>query len=97
MPACTEPLTGKRLAQVHKRRTNKEYCHFMKELASSYPNATGIRVVRDNPDTHNASSLYENLRADGAFGLAGRFEFHHTPKSASWLDMIEMEFPALSG
>jgi hypothetical protein len=28
--------------------------------------------------------------------LAERFEFHFTPKSASWLNMIEIEFSALA-
>jgi recombinational DNA repair ATPase RecF len=28
--------------------------------------------------------------------LANRFEFHFTPKSASWLNMIEIEFSALA-
>ena len=94
--ASIEPLTGKRLAQIHAQRTKKEYCLFMKELASLYPNATKIRVVQDNLNTHNNSSFYENLAAEEAFELAQRFEFYYTPKSASWLNMIEIEFSALS-
>ena len=42
------------------------------------------------------SALYENLPADEAFALAQRFEFFFTPKSASWLNMIEIEFSALA-
>ena len=38
----------------------------------------------------------ENLPADEAFALAKRFEFYFTPKSASWLNMIEIEFSALA-
>src|SRR5581483_1856180 len=37
---------------------------------------------------------YEHLPAAEAFALAERFEFHYTPKSASWLNMIEIEFSA---
>jgi recombinational DNA repair ATPase RecF len=51
--------------------------------------------VQDNLNTHNASSFYENLPAAEAFALAQRFEFHYTPKSASWLNMIEIEFSAV--
>jgi len=36
------------------------------------------------------------LPADEAFALGQRFEFWHTPKSASWLNMIEIEFSALT-
>jgi transposase len=94
--AAIEPLTGQRLAQVHPQRTKKEYTLFMQELANKYPEATKIRLVQDNLNTHNASSFYENLSADEAFTLSKRFEFYYTPKAASWLNMIEIEFSALS-
>ena len=94
--AAIEPLTGKRLAQVHPQRTKKEYTLFMQALAASYPNAVKIRLVQDNLNTHNASAFYENLPAEEAFALAQRFEFIYTPKAASWLNMIEIEFSALA-
>jgi hypothetical protein len=91
-----EPKSGKRLAQVHKQRTKREYALFMKELASRYPEATKIRVVQDNLNTHNLSAFYEMFTAEEAFALSQRFEFYYTPKKASWLNMIEIEFSALS-
>jgi len=94
--AAIEPLTGTRLAQVHQRRTKREYTEFCQALAAQYPQATKIRLVQDNLNTHNASSFYENLPPQEAFDLAQRFEFHYTPKSASWLNMIEIEFSALA-
>jgi hypothetical protein len=93
--AAIEPLTGRRLAQVYDQRTKKEYTLFMKELSKLYPNASKIRLVQDNLNTHNFSSFYENLPADEAFELAQKFEIYYTPKSASWLNMIEIEFSAL--
>ena len=94
--ASIEPLTGQRLAQVHPPRTKKEYTLFCLALAQAFPGAKKIRLVQDNLNTHNASSFYENLPAAEAFALAQRFEFYYTPKSASWLNMIEIEFSALS-
>lgn len=94
--AAIEPLQGKRVAAVYERRTKKEYTQFMKILAETYPKAKKIRVVQDNLNTHHISSFYEHLAADEAKKLAERFEFHYTPKSASWLNMIEIEFSALS-
>ncbi len=94
--AAIEPLTGKRSAEVFSQRTKREYALFMKELADHYPNAVKIRVVQDNLNTHNTSSFYEHLPAAQAFALAGRFEFYYTPKSASWLNMVEIEFSALA-
>ena len=94
--AAIEPLTGQRLALVLSQRTKKEYTGFCQALAALYPKALKIRLVQDNLNTHNASSFYEHLPADEAFALAQKFEFHYTPKSASWLNMIEIEFSALS-
>jgi len=94
--ASIEPLTGKRLAQVHPQRTKREYMLFCQALAAMYPEAIKIRLVQDNLNTHDTSAFYENLPADEAFALAERFEFYFTPKSASWLNMIEIEFSALS-
>jgi len=94
--AAIEPLTGKRLAQVQPQRTKKEYTLFCQTMAAAWPEGNKIRLVQDNLNTHNASSFYENLPAADAFALAERFEFYYTPKSASWLNMIEIEFSAIS-
>ena len=94
--ASIEPLTGKRLAQVYPQRTKREYALFCQALANLYPEAIKIRVVQDNLNTHDISAFYENLPADEALALAERFEFYFTPKSASWLNMIEIEFSALA-
>jgi len=91
-----EPMTGKRLARVFDQRTKREYAQFMKELAARYPKAKKIRVVQDNLNTHSISAFYETFSAEEAFALAQRFEFYYTPKSASWLNQIEIEFSALS-
>jgi hypothetical protein len=64
------------------------------DLANKYPNATKIRLVQDNLNTHNFGSFYENLPTDDAYKLANRFELHYTPKSASWLNMIELGGPS---
>ena len=94
--AAIQPLTGYRLGQVHARRTKKEYTLFMQALAAAFPQAVKLRVVQDNLNTHDVSAFYEHLPADEARALAERFEFFYTPKSASWLNMIEIEFSALA-
>ena len=94
--AAIEPLTGKRLGLVRTQRTKKEYAEFCQALVKLYPTAHKIRLVQDNLNTHIASSFYEHLPAAEAFALAQKFEFFYTPKSASWLNMIEIEFSALA-
>lgn len=93
---AVEPLAGKRLMKVYKQRTKKEYTAFMQELASVYPDAVKIRLVQDNLNTHTPNAFYECLSAEDAASLAARFEVYYTPKCGSWLNMIEIEFSALS-
>ena len=60
--AAIEPMTGQRLGQVRPQRTKREYALFLKELAARYPAAKKIRLVQDNLNTHDASSLYVHPR-----------------------------------
>jgi hypothetical protein len=94
--AAIEPLTGKRLAHLQKQRTKREYAWFLRDLCAQYPEAHKIRLVQDNLNTHDMSALYETFEPEEAFALSQRIEFFFTPKSASWLNMIEIEFSALS-
>lgn len=93
---AVEPLTGRRLAAVYPQRTKKEYAQFCQSILAHWPEAQRIRLVQDNLNTHNASSFYEHLPADEAFAMSQKFEFIYTPKSASWLNMIEIEFSAIA-
>jgi hypothetical protein len=91
-----EPLAGKRLICVKERRTMVDYADFMRLLADQYPEAETILLVQDNLNTHTAGSFYNALPPEDAFRLAGRFEYHYTPKKGSWLNMAEIELSALS-
>ena len=92
--AC-EPLAGKRITQTTEQRTTQDYAFFMKQVADSYPEADVIRLVQDNLNTHTPGSFYETFEASTARELSKRFEYHYTPKKASWLNMAEIEFSVL--
>lgn len=94
--AAIEPLTGQRVGHVYPQRTKREYTLFCKALAVRYPQARTVHLVQDHLNTHHISAFYQYLPADEAFALAQRFTFHYTPKSASWLNRIEIEFSALA-
>ena len=94
--SAIEPLTGQRLVDVRKQRKKPDYAEFMKTLARKYPKAKKIILVQDNLNTHNPSSFYETFSAPKAFELTERFEMVYTPKKASWLNMAEIEFSAMS-
>jgi hypothetical protein len=92
-----EPLAGRRVCAVFQRRTGNEYAMFMKMLSElHYPNAEKIVVIQDNLNTHNPGSFYKILTPEQAYDLSSRFEFHYTPKKASWLNMAEIELSVIS-
>ena len=93
---AVEPLTGRRFAQVRPRRTKEDYAEFMQALAAQYPDATRLRLVQDNLNTHTAGSFYQAFDAATARQLTQRFEFHATPTHASWLNMAEIELSAIA-
>lgn len=93
---ANEPLTGKRIVNVRERKTKQDYAEFIKQVAQTYRHADKIILVQDNLNTHNPSSFYEAFSAKEAFELTQRFEMIYTPKKASWLNMAEIEFSALS-
>ena len=96
MLMAIEPLTGKRFAKVYAQRTQKEYTEFMEHISEQYAGVEKITIVQDNLNTHTPSSFYKNLEAPKAKELKDRFEWHYTPKGASWLNMAEIELSAIS-
>jgi len=92
----SEPLAGKRHVKVTDHRTKKDWAVAMRELSDvHYPEAEIIVVVMDNLNTHSPASFYEAFTPEEARRLTNRFEFHHTPKHGSWLDMAEIELSVL--
>lgn len=88
---------GFRYVEVRERRTAIDYTEFMKNLIDRhYSHVEYIRLVQDNLNTHTPGSFYKVLPANEAFELGQKFELHYTPKKASWLNMAEIEFAALS-
>jgi len=93
--AC-EPLAGKRYLQVSRRRTRKDWAHFIHELLTEhYAQAEKVVLVMDNLNTHSPASLYEVFPPQEAKALADRLEIHYTPKHASWLNIAEIELSVL--
>jgi hypothetical protein len=88
--AC-EPLAGRRLTEVTAQRTKRDWAQFVQTIAAHYPEAQRITLVMDNLNTHTPAALYEAFAPAQAKALWDRFEFVHTPKHGSWLNMAEIE------
>ena len=79
------------------RRTAVDFAQQMKWLVDeAYPEATVIRLVLDNLNTHKLGSLYEAFEPSEARRIAKGLEFHYTPIHGSWLNMAEIELSIFS-
>lgn len=85
-----------RKVKITDRRTSIDFAHCMRDLVDlHYPQADRIRVVLDNLSSHSPGALYDAFPAQEAHRILRRLDFHHTPKHASWLNMVEIEIGVL--
>jgi hypothetical protein len=92
---------GQRYLPMRDRRTKRDYAaprgHPMHWLATThYADVAHIQVVQDNLNTHTYGSCYVAFAAGQAQALKQKFDFHFTPKHASWLNMVEIELSAFA-
>jgi len=93
---AVEPLAGKHIIKVTKRRTKKDFANFIKELVTKvYEKAVEINIVLDNLNTHFKKSFYEAFPKNEADEILNKINFCYTPKHASWLNMAEIEISIL--
>ena len=91
-----EPQAGRLHVWVTEQRTKLDFAQAMQWLVDEgYPEATVIRVVLDNLNTHKLASLYEAFEPAEARRIARKLELHYTPKHGSWLNMAEIELSVL--
>ena len=93
----TEPLQGRRHGHVRARRTAVDWATEIKDLLEvQYPEASRVRLVCDNLNTHKLGSLYDAFPPETARRLAQRLEIHYTPTHGSWLNIAELELGVLT-
>lgn len=92
---ASEPLAGKRFTRVSERRTKIDWAHFLENISEQYPHAEKITLVMDNLNSHTPGALYQAYPPEQAKALYDRFEFVHTPKHGSWLNVAEIELNVL--
>lgn len=89
--AALDLHNGKIIAQVHDRHRSREFIELLKELDSSYPKESTVRVVLDNHSSHISKETMKYLKS-----RPGRFIYVHTPKHGSWLNLIETAFSKMA-
>lgn len=83
--------TGEIIAQVHDRHRSREFIELLKEIDSRYPKENTIRLVLDNHSSHISKETMKYLAS-----LPNKFEYVHTPKHGSWLNLIESAFSKMA-
>ncbi|MBF6558354.1 MAG: IS630 family transposase [Acidimicrobiales bacterium] len=83
--------SGHIFANVEDRHRSVEFIGLLKRLDEYYPPDAIIRVVLDNHSAHISKETIAYLAT-----RPGRFEYVHTPKHGSWLNLIECAFSKMA-
>jgi transposase len=83
--------SGHIFGNVEERHRSVEFIELLKRLDEYYPSGAIIRVVLDNHSAHISKETRAYLGT-----RPGRFEYVHTPKHGSWLNLIECAFSKMA-
>lgn len=83
--------SGHIFANVEDRHRSVEFIDLLKNLDDYYPPEAIIRVALDNHSAHVSKETMAFLAT-----RPGRFEYVHTPKHGSWLNLIECVFSKMA-
>lgn len=89
--AALDLHTGHIIANVEPRHRSVEFIALLERLDEHYPSDAIIRVVLDNHSAHISRETMTYLAS-----RPGRFEYVHTPKHGSWLNLVESAFSKMA-
>ena len=89
--AALNVASGKVIGECTDRHRHQEYIDFLKILDRQNPKKKVLHLVVDNSSTHSTKEVEEYLQS-----RIGRFVVHYTPTHASWLNMVERWFAAIT-
>lgn len=89
--AALDLHTGEIIAEVEPRHRSREFIALLKRLDAHYPEPATIRIVLDNHSSHISKETMAYLAT-----RPGRFEYVHTPKHGSWLNLVECAFSKMA-
>lgn len=88
--AALDAKTGKVIGQTQQRHRSEEFRKFLDTIEAAVPVELDVHLILDNYGTHK-TALIRNWLAKRP-----RFHLHFTPTSASWLNLVERWFAALT-
>jgi transposase len=88
--AALDAKTGSVIGQTHRRHRSEEFRKFLDTIEKNVPEDLDVHLVMDNYATHKTDTIQRWLLK------RPRFHVHFTPTSASWLNLVERWFAALT-
>lgn len=88
--AALEVKTGKVIGEFHRRHRSTEFRKFLDTLDQAIPPGLDAHLILDNYGTHKTAAIRRWL------AKRPRFHVHFTPTSASWINLVERWFAALT-
>jgi transposase len=87
--AALEVATGEVHGKTTETKRREDFRAFLEEVVANLPKDQEIHVILDNLSTHKNNE-------DWLAKYEGRVQFHFTPTSASWLNLVEVWFGLLT-
>lgn len=88
--AALDTKTGRVIGKLHRRHRSREFRRFLDTIEANVPPDLDVHLILDNYGTHKTSPIQRWLLRHQ------RFHVHFTPTSASWLNLVERWFAALT-
>lgn len=88
--AALEVKSGRVVSDFHARHRSVEFRKFLDRIEAAVPNGLDVHLILDNYGTHKTPLIYRWLARHP------RFHVHFTPTNASWLNLVERWFAALT-
>jgi transposase len=88
--AALDVKTGTVIGEFHRRHRSVEFRKFLDTIDQAVPSALDVHLLLDNYGTHKTAPVRRWL------AKRPRFHVHFTPTSASWINLVERWFAALT-
>jgi transposase len=88
--AALEVKSGRVLGDLHARHRSVEFRKFLDRIELAVPQGLEVHLILDNYGTHKTPLIHRWLARHP------RFHLHFTPTGASWLNLVERWFAALT-
>ena len=85
-----ELKTSRVIGQLHRRHRSAEFRQFLDVIETNVPAALQAHIIMDNYGTHKTALIRK------WFAKRPRFHVHFTPTYASWINLVERWFAAIT-